>query len=83
MVAGVKYGETVCLSVRLSREEAKQVREWAAAHRITVQQVLRQCVTSATEVMASYAPPYIVSAEEAARGVSDAPPAATGRGGDA
>ena len=43
---------TVCLSVRVSHEEAEAVRAWAALHRVSIQQVLRQCVTSATCVLA-------------------------------
>jgi hypothetical protein len=54
----------VCLSVRVTPEEAEQVTAWARRHGVTVQEVLRQCVVSATAVLA----PIYVSPEDAARG---------------
>ena len=48
-----RYNEaTVCLSVRVSPEEAEAFRAWCALHRVTAQQVLRRCVMASTETMA-------------------------------
>jgi hypothetical protein len=52
---------TVCLSVRVSPEEAEQVTAWAKRHGVTVQQVLHRCVVAATEAMA----PVVLTADEA------------------
>jgi len=52
---------TVCLSVRVTHEEAELARAWAATHRVTMQQVLHRCVTAATNTMREVAAPHLVA----------------------
>lgn len=62
---------TVCLSVRVTPQEAEQLRELTRLHRITVQAVLRQCVRSSVDALlgeAERAAAVYVSTEDAARG---------------